>query len=91
METIVNNKRKLIDIKMPVFQTLSEEAVRQDVSLKRLIENMLETAAREINREYGNAVIAMNPKIRRLIGSAKPKGKMLADTQDERLKYLLSK
>ena len=91
METVVSNKRKLIDIKMPVFQTLSEEAVRQDISLKRLIENMLETAARDINREYGSAVIAMNPKIHRLIGSAKPKDGKPADIQDERLQYLLSK
>ena len=91
METLSLNKRKLIDIRKPVFEALSEEARRQDVSLKRLIENMLEAAAKEIDRENNKSLVSVNPKIRRLIGSAKPQGRSLAELQDDRLQYLLSK
>jgi macrodomain Ter protein organizer (MatP/YcbG family) len=90
METLVDNKRKLIDIRMPVFVTLSEEAQRQQLSLKRLIELMLENAAAEIEREHPRS-FTVNEKIRRLIGSAKPQGTDLSDIQDDRLQYLLSK
>ena len=90
METILDNKRKLIDISQPVFETLSEEARRQQLSLKRLIESMLESAAAEIEREHPRP-LAVNDKILRLIGSAKPHGRDLSEIQDERLRYILSK
>ena len=90
METVLDNKRKLIDISQPVFETLSEEARRRQLSLKRLIESMLENAAAEIEREHPRP-LAVNDKIRRLIGSAKPQGKDLSEIQDERLQYILSK
>ena len=90
METVLDNKRKLIDISQPVFETLSEEARRQQLSLKRLIESMLESAAAEIEREHPRP-LAVNDRIRRLIGSAKPHGRDLSEIQDERLRYILSK
>ena len=89
MGLAATNKRKLIDIKLTVFETLEEEARRQQVSLKRLIEKMLESAAAEIDQQYASA--AQNPRIRRIIGSAKPQGKRLEEMEDERLQYLLSK
>lgn len=89
METATANKRKLIDIKTPVFDILSNEARRHDISLKRLIEKMLEDAASEITRQ--SAPIPVNSSIRRLIGSAKPKEISLADIKDDRIQYLLSR
>lgn len=90
METVLNNRRKLIDISQPVFETLSDEARRRQLSLKRLIENMLESAAEDIAREHPRP-LAVNDSIRRLIGSAKPQGRDLSEIQDERLQYILSK
>lgn len=70
-------KRKLIDIK------------KKSISLKRLIENKLEEAAREYNScNAGN--LEVSPNIRRLIGSAKPV-KDLTEIEDDRLQYILSK
>ena len=75
--------RKLIDIKPSIFEALSLEAVRQGVSLKRYIEDLLEKACpRRKVPESG---------ISRLIGSALPKGKDLSAIDDDRLQYLLSK
>ena len=90
METVLDNKRKLIDISQPVFETLSEEARRRQLSLKRLIETLLKDAASEIEREHPRP-LAVNDTIRRLIGSAKPQGKDLSGIEDERLRYILSK
>jgi len=76
--------RKLIDIKPAVFESLSLEAARNGVSLKRYIEETLEKACRrpEIKRESG---------IGRLIGSALPKNVDIYTIDDDRLQYLLSK
>lgn len=90
METVLNSRRKLIDISQPVFETLSDEARRRHLSLKRLIESMLESAAEEIAHEHPRP-LAVNESIRRLIGSAKPQGRDLSEIQDERLQYILSK
>lgn len=90
METVLDNKRKLIDISQSVFETLSEEARRQQISLKRLIESMLKSAADEIEREHPRP-LTVNDKIRRLIGSARPQVKDLSEIQDDRLQYILSK
>lgn len=90
METVLDNKRKLIDISQSVFETLSEEARRQQISLKRLIESMLKSAAAEIEREHPRP-LTVNDKIRRLIGSARPQVKDLSEIQDDRLQYILSK
>lgn len=76
--------RKLIDIKPAVFESLSLEAAREGVSLKRYIEEMLEKACPrpEVNRNNG---------IGRLIGSAIPKDVDIYSIDDDRLQYLLSK
>jgi len=78
--------RKLIDIKAPVFYALSAEASKKKVSLKRLIEDMLEKAAIEnIDVPFASASVA------RLAGSAKP-GKIDPKMiDDDRLQYILSK
>lgn len=82
-------KRKLIDISQPVFQILSIEAEENSVSLKRLIEDMLEQAALQYSARQARGS-AISPRIRRLIGSAKP-ARNLTEIEDDRLQYLLSK
>ncbi|MBP5397498.1 MAG: hypothetical protein J6Y32_02535 [Bacteroidales bacterium] len=81
---IAQRRRKLIDLNPLVFDQLSFEARRQNVSLKRLIENILEEAARPAKGEFG-------PAIMRMVGSAKPTSGVLEDIDDDRLRYLLSK
>jgi hypothetical protein len=83
METAVAH-RKLIDIKPAVFESLSLEAARKGMSLKRYIEEMLEKACPrpEVNRKSG---------IGPLIGSAIPKNIDIYSIEDDRLQYLLSK
>ena len=85
METVVLSRRKLIDIKQPVFQALSLEARKKNVSLKKYIEDMLENAV------YSGMDSSISPAIRRLIGSANPTGYDVSRIDDERLQYLLSK
>ena len=84
METATLSHRKLIDIKPDVFESLSLEAARQGVSLKRYIENLLEAACPKPSMD-------ISPGIQRLIGSALPVNKELAEITDDRFKYLLSK
>lgn len=83
METITAH-RKLIDIKPDVFDSLSLEAKRQGMSLKRFIEQTLENACPR-KTSYGKSSIS------RLIGSAKPKNADLSAIEDDRLQYLLSR
>lgn len=81
--------RKLIDIKAPVFYALSAEASKKKVSLKRLIEDMLEKAAGEHDASEGGTFASAS--VARLAGSAKP-GKMAPEMiDDDRLQYILSK
>lgn len=84
MDATVTSHRKLIDIKPSVFETLSMEAARQGISLKRFIENLLENACPRKTADRASG-------IGRLIGSALPKDKDIASIDDDRLKYLLSK
>jgi len=84
METVTAAHRKLIDIKPAVFDGLSKEAARQGVSLKRYIEDLLEQACPKPKVE-------VNPRILRLIGSARPQKGKVEDIDDDRLQYLLSK
>ena len=80
--------RKLIDIKAPVFQTLTLKAKRKGVSLKRYIEDLLEAEAREDHHTAPEGVT--DGKILSLIGMAKPVIRT-ADLEDERLQYILNK
>lgn len=83
-------KRKLIDIKPGVFESLQYKAQRKSISLKRYIEELIEKDA----AEEGLPVIAgvTDPRILRLIGIAKPKnGETIENLEDERLQYILSK
>ena len=75
--------RKLIDIKPRVFNSLSQAAAREGVSLKRYIEDLLEKACPRREPSEGG--------ISRLIGSALPKHTDISSIEDDRLKYLLSK
>lgn len=84
MEQVATVHRKLIDIKPSVFDSLSLEAAREGVSLKRYIEDILEKACPKSHVCYGEG-------ISRLIGSALPKQGNLSSIDDDRLQYLLSK
>ena len=80
--------RKLIDIKPPVFQALSRKAQRQGVSLKRYIENLLETDS--LLDKPASVEGVSDSRILSLIGMAKPV--IHHDkVEDERLQYILSK
>ena len=80
--------RKLIDIKAPVFRSLTLKARRKGVSLKRYIEDLLEEDAQEERRTAPEGVT--DEKILSLIGLAKPSIRP-ADLEDDRLQYILNK
>ena len=79
-------RRKLIDIQPGVFEKLSIKASRQGVSLKRYIENLLESDTADMQSAVPEGV--SSPKVISLIGAAKGTD---ADWEEERLKYLLAK
>ena len=60
------------------------EASRRGLSLKRFIEKVLEEAC-------PRPALDVAPGIRRLIGSAIPKGNSVEEIEDDRFQYLLSK
>jgi len=80
--------RKLIDIKAPVFRALSNKARREGVSLKRYIENLLESDASAGIPDAPEGVT--DPKILSLIGMAKPTVPV-DNIDDDKLHYILSK
>lgn len=80
--------RKLIDIKGPVFISLTSKARRKGVSLKKYIEDLLEEDAMKGSQPAPEGVT--NTRILSLIGMAKPAVKP-EDIDDDRLKYILSK
>ena len=80
--------RKLIDIKMSVFEALSRKARLKGVSLKRYLEDLLEEDSRHGDNPVPEGV--SDEKIIYLIGIAKP-SVPLDPIEDERLKYILSK
>ena len=84
MNTGSASHRKLIDIKPSVFDSLSREAGRRGISLKKHIENILEAACPKRS-------VHTDSPIAPLIGSAIPAGKDISSIKDERLDYLLSK
>ena len=84
MNTESTSHRKLIDIKPSVFNSLSQEARRRGISLKKYIEYILEETCPK------RSVRADSP-IAPLIGSAIPAGKDISSIKDDRLEYLLSK
>jgi macrodomain Ter protein organizer (MatP/YcbG family) len=90
MSAVSEQKRKLIDIRMPVFETLSEEAQRTNVSLKKFIESLLEMKAEEI-RQNEISVTPPSDLLRKLIGSARTEPCTPEELEEERLKYLLAK
>ena len=80
--------RKLIDIKPAVFQSLSVKAKRKGVSLKRYIEDLLESDSLQDRPAVPEGVT--DPGIISLIGVAKPVVNS-EDVNDDRLQYILSK
>ena len=84
----VETTRKLIDIKAPVFNSLSLKAKREGVSLKRYIEDLLEEDAYKEHRDAPAGVT--DGKILSLIGLAKPVIRP-SDLEDDRLQYILNK
>ena len=87
METFLA-KRKLIDISVPMFETLARQAKREGVSLKRYIENLLEKDAAQHRSEMPARIT--DPRIVGLVGIAK-RAVAEAGPDDERLQYILSK
>ena len=84
MNTAATMHRKLIDIRSDVFISLSLEAEKRGISLKKYIENLLEEACPRREKKISTG-------IDRLIGSARPDKGRLSDIKDDRLQYLLSK
>ena len=80
--------RKLIDIKAPVFNSLTLKARRKGVSLKRYIEDLLEEDASTEHRAAPAGVT--DGKVLSLIGLAKPSIRP-SDLEDDRLQYILNK
>ena len=80
--------RKLIDIKAPVFISLSTKARRKGVSLKRYIEDLLEEDAMKGSQPAPEGVTDI--RILSLIGMAKPTVRP-EEIDDDRLRYILSK
>ena len=82
-------KRKLIDLELPIFTILSQEARKEGVSLKKYIENLLEAEAER--RRPAVPVDVTDPRILSLVGVAKNAIENEAAESDERLQYILSK
>ena len=82
-------RRKLVDIKAPVFEVLSSKAKGKNVSLKRYIENLLHDRSKALDEATGSPEIS--PAVFRLVGSALPLKGNVEDIADDRLKYILSK
>lgn len=85
MENVAH--RKLIDLEPAVFNSLSKEAAKRNISLKGLIEEMLREQAATISHRTQR----FSPEIDRLIGSANPDKVDLSTIDDDRLQYILSK
>ena len=85
----VVSKRKLIDIRMPVFSVLSLQASKDGVSLKKYIENLLEAEAEQ--RRPAVPAGVTDPRILSLVGVAKNAVENEEAESDERLQYILSK
>ena len=82
-------KRKLIDLDMPVFTILSQQARKEGISLKKYIENLLEAEAEQRRPSVPTGVT--DPRILSLIGVAKNAVENEEAESDERLQYILSK
>ena len=88
MMDAVSTRRKLIDLRGSVFETLSREARNHGVSLKKYIETVLEEDAAR-HRPAAPAGVH-DAGILGLIGVAKHIVAS-ADPDDDRLQYILSK
>lgn len=86
METAV--KRKLIDIKPNVFDSLTIQARERGVSLKRYIEELLEEESQK--RESGIPPTVKDARIIGLLGIGK-RAVAALDPNDDRAQYILSK
>lgn len=85
----LNTHRKLIDIPDPVFETLSMDADRNKMPLKKYIEDLLHERAKALDST--TVSLDISPSVFRLVGSARPSKGKVEDIDDDRLKYLLSK
>ena len=89
MSTAATSHRKLIDLSKSVFESLSIDAGRQNLPLKKYIENLLAEKARSLNEVSG--AMGISPSVLRLVGSALPPDGKIESIEDDRLKYILSK
>lgn len=81
-------RRKLIDLRTPVFDALSVQAKKRGVSLKKYIETVLEEDAAQ-HRAPAPASVT-DARILGLVGIARSLA-LSADPEDERAQYILSK
>lgn len=74
METIIHNRKKIIDLKEDTFKSLSVMAARQGTNLKRLIESLLDKTAQEYDEseEY------------RYLSEKYPDGKVMLDKKERK-------
>lgn len=82
------SKRKLIDLRGPVFDSLSREAKYRGVSLKKYIETVLEEEALRLGENAFPGV--RDPGILGLVGVARNLVD-ISNPEDDRLQYILSK
>ena len=83
------SKRKLIDLSEPVFISLSMQARKEGISLKKYIEKLLEAEAERWRSAIPSDVT--DPQILSLVGIAKNGLSTAVMEEDERLQYILSK
>lgn len=86
METAV--KRKLIDIKPNVFDSLTIQARGKGVSLKKYIEDLLDEESQK--NASGIPPTVKDPRIIGLLGIGK-RAVAALDPNDDRAQYILSK
>ena len=74
MDTVVEKKRKNIDIPMPAFRTLSIRAVAEGRSLKAFIENLLVMEANAMSDE----------ELYRFLSEKKPQGAVYLNESEQK-------
>jgi len=88
MNTVLDRKRKLIDLEIPVFDALTIQARGQGMSLKQYIETLLKEES--IKRAPAIPESVTSSRIIGLVGIAKRAVQNL-DPADDRAMYILSK
>ena len=88
MNAVLERKRKLIDLEMPVFDALTVQARGQGMSLKQYIEMLLKEES--VKRAPAIPASVTSSRIIGLVGIAK-RAVQNIDPADDRALYILSK